>query len=207
LPVNPVPVKGALVQLENGVRTYLRIEFPEPPSPDLDPTTGDWTLQIFDTPEVAALPPNSTLQPARAALAKNYLLASSGWSQGPTGTFTYSGAGGAVTAEVDERTFLLKATGAEAMANVEPANEVGALLKIGGVEYYALIGGKVSSNVAVNRSSPGPALVSVSLPLTVPRMSTRPAVLSVGLVGKKIAVESRGCSPLTVLQNCLTFRS
>jgi hypothetical protein len=146
LPVNPTPVKGALVQLENGVRTYLRIEFPEPPSPALNPTSGDWTLKIFDTPGLAV--PPAPLAPLRPTLAKSYLLTSSGWSQGTPGQFTYSGAGGAVTAEFDERTFLFKATGAEAMANVNVANQIGALLKIGGAEYYALIGGKISSNAA-----------------------------------------------------------
>lgn len=148
-PVNPTPVKGALVQWESGVRTYLRIEFPEPPSPALDPTTADWTLRLFDTPELI-IPTVSpmTLRPARPALVKNYELAASGWTQGPSGEFTYSGAGGAVTAECDDRTFLLKATGAEAVLNIDAANAVGALLRVGGVEYYALLGGTVSSNLA-----------------------------------------------------------
>jgi hypothetical protein len=140
--------------LENGARTYLRIEFPEPPSPALDPTTADWTLQIFDTPELGGNP----LASVRAAVSKNYLLTSAGWSPGTSGGFIYSGAGGTVTAELDERTFILKATGAEAFANVNPANEVGALLKIGGVEYYALIGGKVSSNVAGDFKAHGGAV-------------------------------------------------
>ncbi len=121
-PVNPTPVKGALVQLENGIRTFLRIEFLSPRRPPSIPRQRIGRCRSLTRRSwVIVPPPRRDLDRSGRPYRKANVLTASGWSRGTPGKYTYSGAGGAVTAELDERTFLLKATGAEALpTSIQP---------------------------------------------------------------------------------------
>jgi hypothetical protein len=146
-PIVPVPAKGALVQVESAVRTFVRFEFPQPPSPALDPTTADWTLTLYDTPSLSQIP---NLNAGRTPLTKTYTLARGSWTSPEAGKYVYTGAAGAVTASLDARTFILEATGAEAVvlsnSTTPNANAISSILGVGGTTYYTLFGGKVWAN-------------------------------------------------------------
>ena len=162
------------MQTESGVRTFVRFEFPLTPTTALDPTAADWTLNLFDTPELIT-PPNKSLQVSRRSVSKTYTFTRGNWTSPEAGKYVYSGAAGAVTASVDQRTFILEATGAEAFVNSSSAtpkiNALSVILNVGGSTYYTLFGGKVWANTDTTFKAHS-SLLSASSGLSKPLSTT-----------------------------------